>query len=654
MNALSRSEGVIWSPSREYVERANVTRLMRTHGFESFHELLAASQSDPRWFWDSVVKDLKLEFFEPYGEVMDDSDGKPWVRWFSGGKINVAHNCLDRWAARSPGKKAIVWEGEDGSSRTVTYEELFGHVNQLSNCLVDLGIGVGDTVGIFMPLMPEAVAVTLACEKVGAICVPLFSGFGPEAVAERLRDSGARLLVTADGYLRRGRLIRMKEIADQAAMVSPSVEHVIVCLRLGRQDLPWVDHRDMAWEEALSSRPRTFATLPLDAEHPFLLAYTSGTTGKPKGCVHAHGGFLVKVCAEAAYQVDIHEEDVATWITDLGWVMGPWVIIAAGAFGATLFLYDGAPDYPQSDRLWRMVERHRIGTLGMSPSLVRALLAAGQDVPSSFDLSSLRVLGSTGEPCDPQSYMWYFQEVGGGRCPIINMSGGTEAGSILSTHPVTQLKPATLGGPALGMNAEVWIAEGQRASPGEVGELVCKSPWPGMTRGIWGDRERYLDAYWRRWPDVWVHGDWASVDDEGFWFLHGRSDDVINTGGKRIGPAEIENALTSHPAVVESAAVGVPDQIKGETIWCFVILDESVDSVGDPFRKELADLVATRLGKAFRPVRVVPVQRLPKTRTGKTVRRVLRACVLTEDPGDLSALENPMVLESIRAALLEG
>jgi acetyl-CoA synthetase len=523
--------------------------------------------------------------------------------------------------------------------------------DRLAGALRELGVRATDTVGIFMPMAPETVAATLACAKLGAVYLPIFSGYAADAVATRLQDAEARVLITADGTTRRGRVVPMKETADDAAAVSPSVRHLVVWARLGRTDLPWHEGRDHRWEELLDRQPAHFENERLDSEHPLFVAYTSGTTGPPKGSVHVHGGLLVKMAAEVAYQTDVHPDEILFWVTDLGWIMGPWEIIGAGALGATVFLFDGAPNHPGPDRIWDMVERHRITTLGISPTLIRALIPAGDEMVKRHDLSSLRILGSTGEPWNPDPYMWFLDVVGGGRCPIINISGGTEVGAcFLSPLPITDLKPCTLRGPALGMDVDIWDADGRPVGPGEVGELVCKKPWPGMTRGIWKDPDRYLETYWNRWPDVWVHGDWASRDKDGFWFLHGRSDDTMNVAGKRVGPAEVESALAHHPAVVESAAVGIPDEIKGEAIWCFVVSKPGVERT-DELAGELAGAVAGHLGKAFKPSRVMFVDELPKTRSAKIVRRSLRALVMGRDPGDLSSLENPGSLDAIRAKL---
>ncbi|HEY7401385.1 MAG TPA: AMP-binding protein [Actinomycetota bacterium] len=630
---------VLWRPTADYVDRANVTRFMRSHAIETYDELVRRSVADVGWFWDAVVADLGIEFLAPYHETVDLSRGPEWARWFADGALNLAHQCVDLWAERTPDAPAVVWESEDGDVRSWTYAELREQTDRLAHTIGGLGVGERDTVGVFLPMAPETVAAIMACSKIGAIWVPIFSGFGPDAVAARLADAGAKMLITADGSLRKGRAVPMRETAERAVEISGLPIEILVWDRLdgGR-----------AWSERLAAQPARFDTLPLEAEHPLFIGYTSGTTGRPKGVLHVHGGFLVKVAEEVAYQVDLHQGEVLHWVTDLGWIMGPWEMVGALALGSTVLLFEGAPNHPGPDRLWGLVERHGVTTLGVSPTLVRALIPSGTGPIRDHDVSSLRILASTGEPWNPEPYRWLFEEVGGGRLPIINLSGGTEVGAcFLSPLPICELKSCTLRGPALGMDVDVWGPDGRRVATGDVGELVCRQPWPAMTRGVWGDPERYLDTYWRRWPGVWVHGDWASIDEDGFWFLHGRSDDTLNVAGKRLGPAEVESALASHPAVAESAAVAVPDDVKGETIWCFVVLKPGETATPD----ELAAVVGEHLGRSFLPSRVLFVPELPRTRSAKILRRAVRATALGEDPGDLSSLENPSALDAIRSIL---
>jgi acetyl-CoA synthetase len=640
-------QGVVWSPSPQDIGGANVTRLMRAHGIDDYDDLVRRSIDDIGWFWDAVVDDLDLEFFEPYSDVFDVSAGVEWTTWFTGGMVNLAHQCVDRWAARTPDAPAVIGESEDGSVRTWTYAELRRQTDRLARGLRSLGVRSLDSVAIFLPMAPETVAAVMACSKIGAIWVPIFSGFGPDAVAARLADARAKVVITADGSLRKGQAVPMKATADLAADAAGSVERIVVWRRFDDPTTPWNPDRDVWWDE-LADDDESLASEPVDAEHPLFIGYTSGTTGRPKGVVHVHGGFLVKIAEEVAYQVDLHPGEVLHWATDLGWIMGPWEIVGALALGATVLLFEGAPTHPAADRLWSLVERHRVTTLGVSPTLIRALVPAGPEPVRAHDLSSLRVLASTGEPWDPSSYGWLFDEVGGGRLPIINLSGGTEVGAcFLSPTPVCPLKPLTLYGPALGMAVEVRRPDGTQAGANEVGELVCTKPWPSMTRGIWGDPDRYLQTYWSRWPGVWVHGDWAVRDEDGFWFLRGRSDDTLNIAGKRIGPAEVESAIAAHPAVAESAAIGMPDDVKGEQVWCFVVPKPGTQPDADELRRSVGD----HLGKSFMPARIVFVHELPKTRSAKIVRRAIRAAALGEDPGDLSSVENPQAVDAIRESL---
>jgi acetyl-CoA synthetase len=639
-----------WEPTSEYVERANVTRLMRAHGIADIAEMRERSVADVSWYWDAVVKDLEIPFATPYERVLDDSRGIEWATWFVGGRVNLTSVCVDRWAADSSraGQPALIAEAEDGEVRTLTYRELSDQVDALANALRAAGVGKGDAVGVFMPMVCEAVVSAYAIAKIGAIYLPIFSGFAPSAIAARLQDAEAKVVLTADGTWRRGKHGAMKPTCDEAVALCPAVKTVVVLERLGL-DCPSTAGRDVTWADFVAGHEGAAAAEDTSAEDVFMVAYTSGTTGKPKGSVHVHGGFLVKIASECAYQTDIHPGEVWYWVTDMGWIMGPLSMVGSHAMGATMVMYEGAPDFPEPDRVWASVERHRVNMLGVSPTLIRALKAKGDEWVRRHDLSSLRILGSTGEPWNPEPYEWLVREAGGGgRIPVINLSGGTEVGAcFLSPYPVEPIKPCSLGGPSLGMDLDVFDPEG-RPVRGAVGELVCKQPWPAMTRGVWKDAQRYLDSYWSVYPGVWRHGDWAMVDGDGQWFLFGRSDEAINVAGKRLGPAEVESILVGHPAVVEAATVGVPDETKGEAVWCFWV---PRDPDGDDVSAELAELVATELGRPFKPSRVVRVEALPKTRSAKILRRAVRAVAIGEDPGDMSSAENPQALDSIRASL---
>ena len=618
----------MWRPDEATIERANATRLVRAAGARDYAALVRRSQDEPDWFWPLCIEDTGIEFSQPWERVYDDSRGPAWTTWFTGGKVSIARNCVHRWAERRPDAVAAVGLGEDGSRSELTFAELSRDVTRLAEALVSVGVGEGDRVAIFLPMSPEVAVASHAIAHIGAIQVPVFSGFAAPAVAQRLQASEAKVVITRRESSRRGRRVPMLEILEEAVRNSPSVEHVLLA--------PF----------ELDEHPGELPALEVDSETPYLLTYTSGTTGKPKGVVHVQGGFLVSITREVCYQADVHEGDVMHFATDMGWIMGPWTLVGVGALGGTVVFAEGAPDWPTTDRLWRTVEQERVTSLGLSPTLVRALLPHGD--PSS-DLSSLRTFVTTGEPWNPEPYRWLFENVGRSRVPVINCSGGTEIGAcFLSPTPVEPIKACSVGGPALGMAVDVVDDDGNSlVGTGEVGELVCRKPFPGMTRGFWRDPDRFIETYWSRFPDVWVHGDWASVDDDGFWFLHGRSDDTLNIAGKRIGPAELESAAVGHPAVREAAAIGVPHEVKGETAWIFCCLLPGAEAT----EAEVAAHVAAELGKAFKPDRIFFVEALPKTRSAKIVRRAVRAKALGADPGDLSSLENPESLDLIEAAV---
>jgi acetyl-CoA synthetase len=640
---------VIWEPSPDVVERSRLKQFMKRHGIETFAELLERADDDIEWFWDAAVRDIDVAFYRRYDKVVDLSQGKPWAKWWVGARMNIVHSCLDRHRdGELRDKTAIVWEGEPGEVRKLTYAELDRQTSQLAGALRRLGVGQGDRVAIFMPMCPEVAVSVLAAAKIGAVIIPLFSGYGPEAIATRLRDGEAKVLICGDGFYRRGQVVPMKETADRALVNCPSVKKVIVFRRVVRE-IPWTHGRDENWEVLLEDHPDRARTQELDPEDPLMIIYTSGTTGKPKGTLHVHGGFPVKAAQDMAHCFDVGPDDVVFWFTDLGWMMGPWLIFGTLVLGATMLLYEGTPDHPGPDRLWRMVAQHRATVLGVSPTLVRSLMTHGDEPPARHDLASLRVLGGTGEPWNPEPFTWYFKHIGGGRIPVINYTGGTEiSGGILCGNVITPLRPCSFAGPVPGMAADVVDTDGQPVR-GEVGELVVRNPWPGMTRGFWGDRERYVETYWNRFENVWVHGDWAYVDpQDGLWYVLGRSDDTIKVAGKRLGPAEVESVLVGHSAVAEAAAIGVPDEMKGEALVCFVIL-RSKHQPSDELARELQDLVASALGKPLRPQAVHFVGDLPRTRNAKILRRVVRSVYTGKDPGDLSSLENPSALAAIGA-----
>jgi acetyl-CoA synthetase len=645
-NGPESGSAILWHPTPEYLERSRLHRFMQKLGIPDYPTLYERSIQDLEWFWEQILDDMGIEWACPYSRGLDLSNGIQWPHWFVGGRLNLVHNCVDKYRAGPRADHlAIRWEGEDGAQRSLTYRQLDTEVCRAAAILRRLGVRRGDRVAVFLPMIPEAAIITLACSKLGAIYTPVFSGFGTEAVATRVQDCEATLLVTADGFFRRSRLVKMKQVADEAAARCPTVEHLLVVRRAGCP-VSWQAGRDVWWHDLGQDAGEAPATETMGADEPFMIIYTSGTTGRPKGAVHVHSGFPIKAAHDLAFHFDLQPEDTLFWLTDMGWMMGPWEIMGALTLGATCLLYEGVPDWPHPGRLWELVQKHRVTILGLAPTAVRALMQYGDAPVSEHDLSSLRVLGSTGEPWTPDAYLWYFQQVGQGRCPIINYSGGTEvSGGIVGGTVLHPCKPCAFTGPCLGIAAEIFDADG-RSVRGEVGELVVTKPWPGMTQGFWRDPQRYLETYWSRWPQVWVHGDWAATDEDGFWYILGRSDDTIKVAGKRLGPAEVEAILTGHPAVSEAAAIGVPDRVKGEALVCFVVLRHG-RTASEALFSELASRVVEQLGKPLRPAAVHVVPEIPKTRNAKILRRVIRAVFLGQDPGDLSSLENPQAVSAI-------
>jgi acetyl-CoA synthetase len=646
-----------WRPSSEEMLDSRLAGFLKRSGEHDLTALQLHAERDPAWFWGAAAQDLELDWQRPPIDVLDVSRGPEWARWWTGGSFNYAAAAVDRRARLHPMAIAISWEGEDGEVRRLTNAQLKHEVDTAAGMLSRLGVRAGDRVGIFLPFLIETVVAVLALGRMKAIYTPIFSGYAGPAAASRLADCEAKVLITADGFLRRGSVVPLKAAADEAVAGAPSIERVLVVRRVGAPvgpgagETPWTEGRDLWWDEELADESNVpLTTAPeTDPETPYMVIYTSGTTGRPKGAIHVHGGFPVKGAQDLAHCFDLRRHETLFWFTDLGWMMGPWAIGGALLLGASLVIYEGTPDYPGPDRLWQIVERHRVTHLGLSPTVIRALMAHGTEPVTSHDLSSLRVLGSTGEPWNPEPWWWYFRNVGGGRCPVINYSGGTEvSGGIVSGNPLTPVRPTSFGGPNVGVAADVVGPDGQSVR-GVVGELAIRQPLPGMTRGFWNDPERYLETYWSRVPGVWLHGDWALVDEDGYWYIHGRSDDTLKVAGKRVGPAEVESAAVAHPAVLEAAAIGVPHELKGEVVVVFCVLRRGERD--DPeLRASISARVVAEMGKALKPDSVVIVSMLPKTRSGKVMRRVARAAYLGTDPGDLSSLDNPLAVEAIRAA----
>jgi acetyl-CoA synthetase len=647
---------IAWRPTPDYTQHSHLRRFMQTHGLANFDELLARSTGDVAWFTDAVLKYLDIRFSRPYTQVVDLSRGIAWPRWCVGGELNITTSCLDKYQddPALAGRPAILWEAEGGQAGSLSYAELYRQTSQCANLLRSLGLGQGDAIGIYMPMTPEIVVALLAIARIGAIILPLFSGYGAGAVASRLADARARALFTADGFFRRGQVVPLKATADDAAQGLEHLQHMIVLRRAGNP-VNMQPGRDVWWHAAVPTQPEAAPPAATSAEDPLMIIYTSGTTGRPKGAVHTHCGFPVKAAQDMAFGTDVQAGERMFWITDMGWMMGPWLVFGTLLLGAAMFVYDGAPDWGAGaegfspGRLWQMIDRHQLTHLGISPTLVRSLMQHGEGPVKRQALASLRILASTGEPWNPVPWRWLFETVGGGVRPIINYSGGTEiSGGIVMGNPLLPLKPCAFSAPCPGMAADV-VDENGRSVRNQVGELVIRAPWIGMTRGFWQDPRRYEETYWSRFPGVWVHGDFAAIDADGMWYILGRSDDTIKVAGKRLGPAEVESVLVNHPAVVEAAAIGVPDELKGSAVVCFCVLRAGA-APSDELRQELMSRVVDALGKPLRPRDIRFVKDLPKTRNAKVMRRLIRSAYLGQPLGDTTALENTGAVEDIRRA----
>ncbi len=636
---------IVWRPEAAYAEATNTARFMRAHSIASYPDLVERSVQDPEWFWSAVVGFLGLPFDRPASIVRDTSRGHAWATWFVDGQFNLSRACVDRWADTDGDRLAVRSLKESGEMRETTFGELSRLVSALAGGLTSLGVQKGDSVAVYLPMSTEAVISFLAVARIGAIFIPVFSGYASEAVSSRLADPKPKVLICANTFMRRGKVVRMKEVADQAIVSAGGLANVVVVDYTAGFDTPMIEERDIWWDELLTGAT-TAAAIRTYAEDPVMIAYTSGTTGRPKGAVHVHAGLTVKLAAEGAFQLDVRPDDVLMWFTDMGWIMGPWMVVAGLANGSAIATYDGAPDHPGPDRIWEVVDSLGVTIFGVSPTLIRSLQPHGSALTEAHDLSRVRIFGSTGEPWNTGPWLWLFNEVGDGRIPIVNISGGTEIGAcILSANLLQGLKPTSLGGRALGMDADVYDNTGDSIRGG-VGELVIRGSWPGMTRGFWGEPDRYIETYWSRFPDTWVHGDWASIDEDGFWYLHGRSDDTLNIAGKRVGPAEIESVVVALDRVMMAAAIGVPDQVKGEAIALYVVPAPGVVPDAD-LELEVIGAVTSTLGKAFKPSFVAWVDDLPRTRSQKIMRRVVKAMALGLEPGDLTSLENPDSLGGI-------
>lgn len=666
---------IVWQPDPSAYERSRLAAFQKKVGCATREQMVERASKDPEWFWAAVLNDLGIVFRTAPECVYRMGADPTRPIWCPGGKMNITESCLDRWVQSGCGSKvAVVAESEAGRKESLTYSELLDQVEQATVHLQTGGVRPGDVVAIMMTMTPDLITAFLAVVRCGAVALPLFSGFGPGAIAARLQESGARFAILDAVSSRRGKEVSMWE-SFQAALPQ---QIPLECVWVRGKELPPLikpdgvnrgsgsDHEALRWERwphpfhplerKKPAKESTSAHVAVvDAEAPALLIFTSGTTGRPKGAVHTHCGFPIKAAQDMQHAMDLGPGDTLHWVTDIGWMMGPWAIFGALLNGMTLALYDGAPDFPDIGRLWRFVDEHRISFLGLSPTLARLYMQAPDGKPQPDQVRHLRAVGSTGSPWDSASWEWVFRNVLGSNKPIINYSGGTEiSGGILSGNVYSPLKPCAFSGPVIGMDAEV-VLQGNRAAIGETGELVIRNHWIGMTRGFWKNDPRYFSTYWQQNPGVWTHGDRCFVDADGLWYLVGRSDDTIKIAGKRLGPAEVETIVAQDSRIRESAAIGVPEPTKGECLVVFCVPEgqrpiENPEA-RDQLCQDIKERIARELGKPLAPHAVILTRSLPKTRNSKTIHRMCRAVYLGEDPGDTSSLERPSALEDLREAV---
>ena len=612
----------------------------------------SSAKNDYVSFWNECAK--SLSWFEPWTETLQWNP--PFARWFVGGKINASYNALDVHQESKSEKPAILWEGEDGTDRKITYNEMFVQVKKLANVLKSLGVKKGDRVTIYLPMIPELPISMLACARIGAIHTVVFSGFSSKSLSDRVEDSQSKIIITADGGYRKGKIINLKEIVDDEASSVQFVKNVIVYQRTGQKIT--LNEKDLLWHEVMQNSSQECDAEILDSNDSLYILYTSGTTGKPKGVLHGIGGYLTHLHSTYKWAFDIKDDDVYFCTADIGWVTGhSYVVYGPLLHGATQVMYEGAPDHPDSSRMWDIIQKYGVTIFYTTPTALRMLMKFGDDIPNSFNLSTLRLLGTVGEPINPEVWKWYFNVIGKKKCPIIDTWWQTETGGMLiSPLPGIEtipLKPGSATLPIPGLNIEVVDEDGNEVEPETKGSLIIKNPWPGMLLGLWKDTEKYKDVYWSKFESLYYPGDYAIKDSDGYLWLLGRSDDVLKVAGHRIGTAELESSIVSHRDVAESAVCGIPDEVKGESIIAFVMLKENVNTTEDELRSELRDTIRTQIGPIATPSQFYIVNKLPKTRSGKIMRRLLKAIAKNETIGDVSTLEDGAAVNEIQSAFQE-
>ncbi len=639
---FSEEKGKMYYPSSSFVDNARIKD----------DSLYREAEKDRLAFWSKMADNL--QWTKKWSRILDD-DNPPYYKWFIEGKLNVSENCLDLHINNGLGdKNALIFEGENGDSTSLTYNELLKEVCKFSNALTELGVVKGDAVTIWMPMIPEAVITMLACTRIGAMHSVVFGGFSPEALKDRIMDSKSKVVVTADGAYRRGKVIPMRSAAEEALDDCPSVEKVVIVERTGTAYEPRKG-RDLLWSELIKDTAETCEPVVMDSEDPLFILYSSGTTGKPKGILHTTGGYLVGVKSSFYYVFDHHEDDIYWCTADIGWITGhSYIVYGPLSNGSSTFIYEGTPDYPARDRFWELIEKYRVTVFYTAPTAIRSFMRWGEQYVDKRDLSSLRLLGSVGEPINPEAWIWYYEQIGKEKCPIVDTWWQTETGMIILTPlpGVTPLKPGSVTRPFPGVEVDVVDDNGQSTDPGQKGFLVIKSPWPAMLRTLYEDPERFEQTYWQQYPGLYFTGDGAWKDHDGCFWIMGRVDDVLNISGHRIGTMEVESALVEHPSATEAAVIGKAHEIKGHSITAFVTLKEGIEG-SDELVQELKNHVTKKIGAIARPEEIFFTYELPKTRSGKIMRRLLRDIAEQRDLGDVTTLMDPQVIASIKEGYSE-